>query len=101
MYNDSNMKKISVICPCCETTLTIDSQTGAIISHEEKGNKLSSFEDLKKDMNKRKELTEQLFTQEKETQKNRKRILEEKFQEAVKKADTGSTEPFRNPLDFD
>ena len=101
MYNDSAMEKISVICPCCEATLTIDGLTGAIISHEEKEKKLSSFEDLKSDMNKRKELTEQLFAQERESQKDRQRILEEKFQEAVKKADTDSAEPFKNPLDFD
>jgi len=95
------MKKITVVCPCCETALTIDSGSGAIISHEEKGKNLSSFDDLKSDMNKKKALAEQLFAQEKKTQKDRHRILEEKFQEAVKKADTDSTEPFKNPLDFD
>ena len=95
------MDKISVVCPCCETTITVDGQTGAVISHEEKEKKLSSFEDLKDDMDRRKELTEQLFTQERASQKDRHRILEEKFQEAVKKADTESKDPFRNPLDFD
>lgn len=95
------MEKISVVCPCCEAILIIDGLTGAIISHEEKQKKLGSFEDLKRDMEKRKELAEQLFTQERETQKNRHRILEEKFQEAVKKSDKDSTKPFKNPLDLD
>lgn len=95
------MEKISVICPCCESTLMIDTQTGAIISHEQKGKKLSSFEDLRSEMDKRKQLTDQLFAQEQQTQKDRHRILEEKFQEAMKKADKTSTEPFRNPLDID
>ena len=95
------MERISIVCPCCEATLTIDGQTGAIISHEVKGKKLSSFEDLKSDLDKRKQLTEQLFSQEQQMQKDRHRILEEKFQEAMKKADKDSTEPFRNPMDLD
>ncbi len=95
------MEKINVICPCCESTLTIDGLTGAIISHEEKGKKHMSFDDLRSDLDKRKQLTEQLFAQEQLSQKDRHRILEEKFQDAMKKADKNSTEPFRNPLDMD
>ncbi len=95
------MERISVVCPCCEATLTVDGQTGAIISHEEKKKKLGSFEDLKSDLDKQKELREQLFSQEQEAQKDRKRILQEKFDEAFKKADKDSDEPFKNPLDFD
>ena len=95
------MEKISIKCPCCDASITIDTKSGAILSYEEEGKKLSSFEDLKSDLDKKKELREQLFAQEQETQKDRKRILEEKFQEAMKKADTDSDEPFRNPLDYD
>jgi len=95
------MEKISLKCPCCHASITVDTKSGAILSYEEKEKKLSSFEDLKSDLDKKKELREQLFAQEQETQKDRKRILEEKFQEAMKKADTDSDEPFRNPLDYD
>ncbi len=95
------MERISIICPCCEAVLTIDGQTGAIISHEEKKKTLGSFEDLQSDLNKKKELREQIFSQEQQAQKDRQRILQEKFDEAFKKADKDSDEPFRNPLDFD
>lgn len=95
------MERISIVCPCCESSLLIDGQTGAIISHEEKSKKLGSFEDLKSDMDKKKELREQIFSQEQQAQKDRQRILQEKFDEAFKKADKNSDEPFRNPLDFD
>ena len=95
------MEKFSIICPCCEATLTIDAQTGAILAHEEKAKKLGSFEDLKGDLAKQKELRENLFAQEMSSQKDRKRILEEKFQEALKRADTNSDKPYRNPLDLD
>jgi hypothetical protein len=95
------MGKLNIICPCCEASLTIDSETGAILAHEEKAKKLGSFEDLKNDLVKQKELRENLFAQEMSSQKDRKRILEEKFQEALKRADANSDKPFKNPLDLD
>lgn len=95
------MKKFSIICPCCEATLTVDAQTGAILAHEEKTKKLSSFEDLKSNLDRQKELRENLFAQETQAQKDRQRILEEKFQEALKRADTDSDKPFKNPLDLE
>ncbi len=95
------MKKFNIICPCCEANLTIDAETGAILAHEKKAKKLSSFEDLKNDLVKQKELRENLFAQEMSSQKNRERILEEKFKEALKRANTESDKPFKNPLDLD
>ena len=95
------MDKITVICPCCESEIVIDGGSGSIISHSEKKKATGSFEDLKAQMDKQKELREQLFTQEQQAQKDRKRILEEKFNEAFKKADKGSDEPYKNPLDLD
>ncbi|MBX3245335.1 MAG: 2-nitropropane dioxygenase [Acidobacteria bacterium] len=95
------MEKFNIICPCCEATLTIDADTGALISHEEKRKPIASFDALKDELSKQKDLREQLFSQEMSSMKDRERILEEKFQEALKKADTKSGEPFRNPLDMD
>lgn len=97
------MEKFSIICPCCEATLTIDAQTGALLAHEEKAKKLGSFEDLKNDLDKQKELRENLFAQEMSSQKDRQRILEEKFQAALKRADgaADADKPFKNPLDLD
>lgn len=95
------MEKFSIICPCCEATLVIDAQTGAVLSHEEKKKVLGSFEDLQGALDKQKELREQLFAQEMSSQKDRERILEEKFKEAMKRAGDDKDVPFKNPLDFD
>lgn len=95
------MEKFSIICPCCEATLVIDAQTGAVLSHEEKKKVLGSFEDLQGALDKQKELREQLFAQEMSSQKDRERILEEKFKEAMKRAGDNKDVPFKNPLDFD
>jgi hypothetical protein len=95
------MEKFTIICPCCEATLTIDAQTGALLAHEEKKKILGSFEDLKGNLEKQKEQREQIFAQEMSSMKDRERLLEEKFQEALKRADKNSDIPFKNPLDFD
>ena len=95
------MEKFTLICPCCEATLTIDAVTGALLSHEEKKKATGSFEQLAGELNKQKELREQLFAQEMSSMKDRERLLEEKFKEALKRADTTSDTPFKNPLDLD
>jgi hypothetical protein len=100
VYNCVGMDRLSVICPCCESTLTIDAQTGAIIAHSEKKKVLGSFDELKGELGKQKELRDALFTQEMTSLKDRERILAEKFEEAMKRADVDKDKPFRNPLDM-
>lgn len=95
------MEKFTIICPCCEASITIDSQTGTMLGHEEKKKIHGSFEDLAGELNKQKEIREQLFAQEMSSMKDRERLLEEKFKEALKRADIESDTPFRNPLDLD
>lgn len=96
------MEKLNVICPCCEATLTIDQATGAILAHAEKTKARASFDDLQSDLEKQKNLRDRLFAQEVSTQKDRSRILDEKFEEARKRAAADdSGKPFRNPLDLD
>jgi tRNA 2-selenouridine synthase SelU len=95
------MEKFSIICPCCEATLTIDAQTGAVLAHEEKKKAHGSFEDLRGELDKQKALRDQLFNQEMSSQKDRERLLEEKFKEAMKRAEGEKDVPFKNPLDLD
>ncbi len=95
------MEKFSIICPCCEAALVIDAQTGAILSHEEKKKIYGSFEDLKGEMSKQKELRDQLFSQEMSSMKDRERLLDEKFKEAMKRAEGEKDVPYKNPLDLD
>ena len=93
--------RFTIICPCCEATLVVDAHTGALISHEEKAKPLASFDDMRKDLHKQKQTRDQLFAQELSSQKDRERLLEEKFREAMKRADKDKDKPFKNPLDMD
>lgn len=95
------MEKFTIICPCCEATLTVDAQTGALLGHEEKKKVLGSFEDLKSNLEKQKEARENIFAQEMSSMKDRERLLEEKFKEAMKRAENEPNTPFKNPLDMD
>ena len=94
-------KSWTVVCPCCEATMVVDAQTGAIISHQEKAKPLASFEEMAKQMERQKQLREQVFSQELGSQKDRERILEEKFREAFKRAEGEKDKPYVNPLDMD
>ena len=95
------MARYSIICPCCEATLTVDAETGALLGHEEKKKVLGSFEDLKTDLTRQKELRENIFAQEMSSMKDRERILEEKFKDALKRAENEPVTPYKNPLDLD
>ena len=93
--------RFTIICPCCESTLTIDAQTGAILSHDEKHKPLAAFEDMVKDLDKQKETREQIFSQELSSMKDRGRLLDEKFKEAMKRAEKDKDKVYHNPLDLD
>ncbi len=101
MFAVSETTSWTIICPCCEATLVVDAQTGAIISHQEKAKPLASFEEMAKDLARQKQTREQVFAQELSSQKDRERLLEEKFREAMKRAEKDKDTPYRNPLDFD
>jgi len=93
--------RFTLICPCCEATLTVDAQTGAILSHEEKAKPVASFDEMLKGLDKKKQQREQIFQQELGSLKDRERLLEEKFREAMKRAEKDKDKPFINPLDVD
>ncbi len=97
----SENTNLTVVCPCCEAVLTIDRQTGAILAHEEKKKEVGSFNDLLKGLDKQKETREKLFEQELTAQKDRGRLLDEKFREAMKRSGDEPDKPFVNPLELD
>ncbi len=93
--------RFTIVCPCCESKLMVDAQTGALISHEEKTRPLASFDEMVKGLDKQKQVRDQIFAQELNSMKDRDRILEEKFQEAMKRAEKEKDKPYLNPLDLD
>ena len=81
--------------------MIVDAETGAILSHEEKQKPLASFEEMKTNLEKQKQTREQIFAQEMSSMKDRDRLLQEKFKEAMKRAEKDKDKVYRNPLDMD
>lgn len=94
-------KNLKIVCPCCDTLLTVDPVTGAILLEERRRHRehQSLDEALGQVKAQRKEAEEKLARAMDEARR-RDEILEKKFQEARKKA-AESDEPPPRPFDAD
>ena len=94
-------KTLKVVCPCCDTLLTVDPATGAILLEERRQKREHQSLDEAMDQVKaqRKEAEDKLARAMEES-RHREEILEKKFQEARKKA-AESKEPPPRPFDAD
>lgn len=87
-------------CPSCDTLIVIDRVTGEVLFHKEKEKKIGgSLESMVSNLETQKSEAAKRFDKQIESQKDRARILEEKFQEALKRADRDK--PYINPMDMD
>ena len=92
---------LKVVCPCCDTLLTVDPATGAILLDErrQKREHQSLDEALGHVKAQRKEAEDKLARAMEES-RHREEILEKRFQEARKKA-AESKDPPPRPFDAD
>ena len=75
-------------CPCCGAVIKVDPVTRAVISHVApiKPKTFADFDAAAKAMRDQEGRKESIFRQAVDAEKNKKDLLEKKFQEAVKKA---------------
>lgn len=97
--------KLTVRCPDCGSDLVIDVKTGAVLSHRSPKAPLAGgkdFDSLFADLDVQKARAEALFEREKAAQGDRSRLLEEKFAEALRRAEEDPDDgPPRRPFDLD
>ena len=93
-------KKLEVVCPCCETKLQIDKKTGEVIWEEKKEKPMPSLSDMVNNLGSQQEEKESLFKNNRATEKERSRLLDEKLKESLKHVDRSSEKPLRD-FDFD
>ena len=92
---------IEILCPCCESLIVIDRVTGEVLLHKKKETKSGlSLEAMVKNLDSQKSELAKKFDKNLESQKDRARILEEKFKEAMQRAEK-SDKPLINPMDLD
>jgi uncharacterized Zn finger protein (UPF0148 family) len=94
-------KNFEIVCPCCEALIVIDRVNGEVLLHKAKEKKSGqSLESMVSNLQTQKSEMERFFDKQIESQKDRSRILEEKFKEAMQRADKSDKPPI-NPLDLD
>jgi hypothetical protein len=90
-----------IICPCCEAKITVDRNTGAILTYEEPpSGPAKTFEQAVSEEQKRRHEAEDKFAQAFREHEHREELLDKKFKEAFKKAEKDDKPPPR-PFDFD
>jgi hypothetical protein len=98
-------RKITVRCPECNSDLVVDADTGQVLSHRRPkqapaGGK--DFDALLKGLDEDKARAEDVFAREVAALKDRDRLLEEKFREAMRRAEEEPDEgPPPRPFDLD
>lgn len=97
--------KFSLRCPDCGAELVVDASTGQVLFHKRAkeppaGGK--DFDALLRDLDAGKANAEDVFDREVAAMKDRDRLLEEKFREAMKRAEEDPDEgPPMRPFDLD
>lgn len=86
-----------LICPCCGSRLGVDAALGKVIAHQPPPShaKTPDLGRATKLLEKEAERREALFKQSAEDEKVKARVLERKFEEALKKS---KDEPFTPPV---
>lgn len=101
----SETRKLTVRCPDCSSDLVIDASTGEVLSHRKPKQPLAGgkdFDALLKGLDEDKARAEDVFQKEVAAMKDRDRLMEEKFREALRRAEEDPDQgPPRRPFDLD
>jgi hypothetical protein len=95
-------KDLRVECPCCRATLTIDTELGAVVSHEPppRQRTVSDLDVALGSLKAKSAALDEKFRREMEAQGQKGKLLDRKFQEGLKKA-KDSPDPPRRPFDYE
>ncbi len=92
--------EIEITCPCCQSTIVVDTNLGRVVSHEapDRGNK-PELSDAQRILAEEAARREAVFQNSVNAEKNRGDALSKRFDEALRQA---KEEPVSKPLrDFD
>ncbi|HVR99826.1 MAG TPA: hypothetical protein VMW27_24595 [Thermoanaerobaculia bacterium] len=101
----SENRKLTVRCPDCSSDLVIDAATGEVLSHRRPKQPPAGGKDLDallRGLDEDKAKAEDIFQREVAAMKDRDRLMEEKFREAMRRAEEDPDQgPPRRPFDLD
>lgn len=105
MSETGETRKLAVRCPDCGSELVLDAATGEVLSHRRAKQPPAGGRDLDsllQGLDDDKARAENVFQREVAAFKDRDRLLEEKFREALKRAEESPDEgPPPRPFDLD
>ena len=90
---------LDVTCPCCDTLLKVDPDTGAVVWADKKKAPAKDFDELVDRVRSQKSALDDKFARSMAQTRNQKDILEKKFEEARRRAAENPNERPPNPFD--
>jgi len=96
---DRKQTTIRVQCTCCEAVLTVDKASGEVVFTEKPKSAKYSFEDAFQKVQKDQETAEDQLTEAFAKEKDRMKVIDKKFEEAMKRKD--ELEMPIKPIDLD
>ena len=96
---DRKQTSIRVRCTCCDAVLTVDKASGEVLFTEKPKKQAVSFEDAVLKVKKEQETAEDRFKEAFLKEQDRMKIVDQKFEEAMKHAD--ELEMPIKPIDLD
>lgn len=90
---------LDVLCPCCETKLKVDAETGAVVWADKKKAPPKNFDDLVQRVEAQRGVLDEKFARSVQQTRRAGEILDKKFEEARRRAeqDPGGRPP--HPFD--
>ena len=92
--------RVETTCPCCQTRLVVDTESGEILAEQRPKAGGKSFESALQEVRGGAAQREEAFSKAFDRTKNLDNLLDKKFEEARKKAKDDGSRPV-NPLDLD
>jgi hypothetical protein len=101
----ADSKKLTLRCPDCDAHLVVDAATGEILFHKKPKAALGGGKDfdlLLEELKEEKSHAEEIFEREVEALKDKDRLLDERFEQALKQAESEPDDvPPPRPFDLD
>ena len=84
---------LDIVCPCCDALLKVDPGTNSVIWADKKKPKPKDFDDLVRRVGSRRSVLDQKFARSVQQTRHASEILDKKFEEARKRAESDDKPP--------
>lgn len=95
-----SVKTFELACPCCGASITLDAESGMVLSHVAPKKPMRSFDEAVDEVKQGKARAEARFSKALEERSHHSELLDKKFRKALEKAGDDPTPP-KNPFDQD